>query len=128
MATFVEEVAEHVRSFNQDLLALEGGQGEPAALLQSLFRTAHNLKGASRAVDVSLIERACHGLENVLARARDGTRPLDAAAYEVLFATADAIEDAGTRLKEQQPLATSSLAALTARLGVTEPGPSPMPA
>ena len=96
MSTFVEEVADHVRSFNHDLLALESGQGDPASLLQSLFRTAHNLKGASRAVDVGLIENACHGLEDILARARDGERPLDAAAFEILFATADAIEDAGT--------------------------------
>src|SRR4051812_2150214 len=128
MATFVEEVAEHVRSFNQDLLALESGQGDAPSLLQSLFRTAHNLKGASRAVDVSLVERACHGLENVLARAREGARPLDAAAFEILFATADAIEDAGSRLKERQSLATSPLAALTARLGVTDPGPAPLAA
>ena len=116
MSTFVEEVAEHVRSFNRDLLALESGQGDPASLLQSLFRTAHNLKGASRAVDVGLMESACHGLEDILARARDGERPLDAEAFEILFATADAIEDAGIRLKEKQSLAASPLAALTSRL------------
>ena len=28
MSTFVEEVAEHVRNFNRDLLALEGEQGD----------------------------------------------------------------------------------------------------
>src|ERR1044071_8515266 len=95
MSTFIEEAAEHVRSFNHDLLALEGGQGEPASLLRSLFRTAHNLKGASRAVDVALVESACHGLEDILARARDGERPLDAKAFEILFETADAIADAG---------------------------------
>ena len=116
MSTFVEEVADHVRSFNHDLLALESGQGDPASLLQSLFRTAHNLKGASRAVDVDLVEKACHGLEDILARARDGERPLDAEAFAILFATADAIEDAGTRLKEKQSLASSPLAALISRL------------
>ena len=116
MSTFVEEVGDHVRSFNRDLLALESGQGDPATLLQSLFRTAHNLKGASRAVDMGLIESACHGLEDILARARDGERPLDAAAFEILFATADAIDDAGTRLKEKQSLAASPLAALASRL------------
>jgi len=78
MSTFVEEVGDHVRSFNHDLLALESGQGDPARLLQSLFRTAHNLKGASRAVDVELVEKACHGLEDLLARARDSEGPLDA--------------------------------------------------
>ena len=119
MSTFVEEVADHVRSFNRDLLALESGQGDPASLLQSLFRTAHNLKGASRAVDVGLVESACHGLEDILARARDGERPLDAEAFEILFATADAIQDAGARLKEKQSLAASPLAALTSRLIAT---------
>ena len=116
MSTFVEEVGDHVRSFNHDLLALESGQGDPASLLQSLFRTAHNLKGASRAVDVNLVEKACHGLEDILARARDGERPLDAEAFAILFATADAIEDAGTRLKEKQSLASSPLASLISRL------------
>ena len=116
MSTFVEEVGDHVRSFNHDLLALESGQGDAPKLLQSLFRTAHNLKGASRAVDVGLVEKACHGLEDILARARDGERPLDAEAFEILFATADAIEEAGTRLKEKQSLASSPLAALISRL------------
>src|SRR5687767_3621473 len=128
MSTFVEEVADHVRSFNHDLLALESGQGDPASLLQSLFRTAHNLKGASRAVDVGLVENACHGLEDILARARDGERPLDAEAFKVLFATADAIEDAGTRLKEKQSLATSPLAALAFRPASSPIGVAPPPA
>jgi two-component system, chemotaxis family, sensor kinase CheA len=130
MGTFVEELAEHVRSFNADLLALESGQGDPTSVLQSLFRTAHNLKGASRAVDVGLVESACHGLEDVLARARDGERPLGAETFELLFATADAIQDVGARLKEKQPLEASPLAALTTRLIARTPaaGPRPVPA
>ena len=125
MSTFVEEVAEHVSSFNRDLLALEGGQGDSAGLLQSLFRTAHNMKGASRAVDVSLIETACHNLEDILAGARDGDRPLDAAAFKFLFATADAIQDAGLRLKEKQSLAASPLAMLALRSQAASPTPRP---
>jgi two-component system, chemotaxis family, sensor kinase CheA len=122
MSTFVEEVAEHVSSFNRDLLALEGDEGNPAGLLQSLFRTAHNLKGAARAVDVGLVESACHALEDILARARDGERPLDREAFEVLYATADAIQDAGARLKEEQSLAASPLAAVVSRLVAVAPG------
>ena len=121
MSTFLEEVEEHVSVFNRDLLALEAGDGDPAALLQSLFRTAHNLKGASRAVDVGLVESACHGLEDVLARARDGVRPLDPEAFAILFATADAIQDAGARLKEKQSLADSPLAAVISRLTASVP-------
>jgi two-component system, chemotaxis family, sensor kinase CheA len=121
MSTFVEEVAEHVGSFNRDLLALESGQGDRAGLLQSLLRTAHNLKGAARAVDVDLVESACHRLEDILARARDGVRPLDAEAFALLFATADAIQDAGVRLKEKQSLSASPLAVLTSRPIPAEP-------
>ena len=122
METYVEELAEHVRSFNGDLLALEGGQ-EAAPLLQSLFRTAHNLKGASRAVDVAAVETACHALEDVLARARDGERPLDAEAFEFLYATADSIEEAGRTLrKAQAPAAPASAPAASA------PAPAPAPA
>ena len=127
MSTFVEEVAEHVRGFNRDLLALESGQGDPASLLQSLFRTAHNLKGASRAVDVGLVESACHGLEDILARARDGERPLDAQAFKVLFATADAIQDAGVRLKQKRSLTASPLAALASRPLATASGAEERP-
>lgn len=126
MSTFVEEVAEHVRSFNSDLLALESGQGDQASRLQSLFRTAHNLKGAARAVDATVIENACHGVEEILARARTGERPLDAAAFERLFAIADALQDAGLRLKDKQPLTGSPLAALlipTAPISVSETRP-----
>src|SRR5512132_377222 len=98
MSTFVEEVAEHVRNFNRDLLALEGGHGDSAGLLQSLFRTAHNLKGAARAVDARAIETAGHGMEDLLAGARDGAAKLDADAFRGLFATADESEQAGARL------------------------------
>jgi len=128
MSTFLEEVEEHVSSFNRDLLALEAGESAPAALLQSLFRTAHNLKGASRAVDVGLVESACHGLEDVLARARDGVRPLDTEAFAILFATADAIQDAAARLREKQSLADSPLAALISRLTAFVPAARPAPA
>ena len=48
-----------------------------------------------------MIEKACHRLEDILARARDGEQPLDAEAFRVLFATADAIEDAGARLRDK---------------------------
>lgn len=119
MSTFVEEVAEHVRDFNRDLLALEGGHGDSQALLQSLFRTAHNLKGAARAVDVASIETVCHGIEDILAPARDGEKALDAEAFRILFAAADTIHETGLRLRGREP-------AVPAPVAVTRPlAPSP---
>src|SRR5262249_1727809 len=59
MATFLDELHEHVASLNRDLLALEQGPdaGRRAALLQALFRTAHSLKGAARSVNVAPVEK-----------------------------------------------------------------------
>ena len=47
MATFLEELEEHVQALNRDLLALEQDPaGEKRAdRLKTLFRTAHSLKG-----------------------------------------------------------------------------------
>ena len=73
MATFLEELEEHVAALNRDLLALEKGPAkeERAERLRTLFRTVHSLKGAARSVNVDLIEGACHRLEEILTRVRD---------------------------------------------------------
>jgi two-component system chemotaxis sensor kinase CheA len=118
MDTFLEELGEHVGALNRDLLALEkdpAGAGR-AERFTTLFRTAHSLKGAARSVNVSLIEQACHRLEEILAAARDGPVPLEPALFALLFAAADALEEAGMRLREQQDLRGSPLDALLSRL------------
>jgi two-component system chemotaxis sensor kinase CheA len=118
MATFLGELEEHVRALNRDLLALEKdpGASERAECFKTLFRTAHSLKGAARSVNVGLIESTCHQLEDILGAARDGRAALDPDLFALLFAAADAIEEAGMRLREQQDLAGAPLAALLARL------------
>ncbi len=118
MATFLEELGEHVRALNRDLLAME--QSSPGSdrteLWKLLFRSAHSLKGAARSVNVELIERACHHLEEILSSARDGHLTLAPEWFALLFETADAIENAGGRLREQRSLDDSTLAALLPRL------------
>ena len=72
MGTFLGELEEQVQSLNRDLLALEQQPGDPELeLLTRLFRTAHSLKGAARAVGVEPIETACHQLEELLGKVRD---------------------------------------------------------
>jgi two-component system chemotaxis sensor kinase CheA len=116
--TFLAELEGHVQALNRDLLALEKNpaEDERAARLTELFRTVHSLKGAAHSVDLSLIEEACHRLEDLLAGARDDRVELDTEWFAPLFATADALEEAGMRLREQQDLTDSSLAALLPRL------------
>lgn len=118
MATFLEELEEHLRALNQDLLALEKDPpaAEQAERFKTLFRSAHSLKGAARSVNVQVIEKACHCLEDILTRVRDRGAPLGRELFALLFATVDAIEEAGMRLREQQDMADAPLAALLPRL------------
>ena len=111
MATFLEELQEQVQALNRDLLALKKDpQGaERDELLKQLFRTAHSLKGAARSVNVRPIEDACHHLEELLSGVRDGSRTASADFFELLLQSADAIEEAGMRLQEEQDFAGSPL-------------------
>lgn len=69
LSMFKVEADERLRAISTGLLELEKSamvEGR-AGLLESVFREAHSLKGAARAVDMTQIESACHALESVLA-------------------------------------------------------------
>src|SRR5262245_44983469 len=117
MVTFLEELEEHVRSLNQDLLHLEKNpEEEQGARLKTLFRSAHSLKGAARSVNVHLIEGACHQLEEILTALQDTRLHLNKDLFALLFATVDAMEEAGMRLREQHNLSDAPLGKLLERL------------
>src|SRR6185295_2336318 len=87
MGTFLEELEEHVRAMNENLLALEktAEPAERASRVQALFRAAHSLKGASRAVNIIPLETACHRLEGLLADAVSGHLALDGPVVQLLY-------------------------------------------
>ncbi len=69
IASFHAEVAEHIQTMTDGLLALEQNRvaGEQKAeMLRTIFRAAHSLKGAARAVGVNVIAQMAHALEDVL--------------------------------------------------------------
>jgi two-component system, chemotaxis family, sensor kinase CheA len=68
-ATFKVEAAEHLQAIGTSLLELE--KAAPPAkhqqLIETMFRAAHSLKGAARAVDFTEIESHCQSLEDLFA-------------------------------------------------------------
>ncbi|MET0795366.1 MAG: response regulator, partial [Polyangiaceae bacterium] len=128
-ATFLEELAEHVRVFNAELLLLE--QDPPRArreeAIHSLFRAAHSLKGAARAVSATGIESVAHRLEDLLSRIRDGRRELTPDLFRVLFAAADGFEGAGQRFAAGSAL-DAGLGSLAEQLNVALSLPDSPPA
>ncbi|AEI64239.1 response regulator [Corallococcus macrosporus] len=117
LATFLEELEGHVVSLNRELLALER-ETAPARIAErvaSLLRTLHSVKGAARAASATLVETACHRMEELLERVRDtGAGTPDV--YELCFTTVDALDDAGRRLAARQDLAGSPLETLLPQL------------
>jgi two-component system chemotaxis sensor kinase CheA len=68
-ATFQVEAAEHLQALGTGLLELEK-TADPAAqqaIIETVFRAAHSLKGAARAIDLTEIETQCQLLEELFA-------------------------------------------------------------
>ena len=70
LATFKVEAEEHLKAMASGLLQLEKrpSPDQQAAIIQTVFREAHSLKGAARAVNLREVEAVCQSLESVFAR------------------------------------------------------------
>ncbi len=70
-AAFFEEADEHLTNMEAALLQLESSQHDPE-ILNTIFRAAHSIKGASSTFGIDQVARFTHVLENLLDRMRDG--------------------------------------------------------
>jgi two-component system, chemotaxis family, sensor kinase CheA len=88
LVTFAAEAVQHLQAMNRHLLDLEAGS-EPADCRAELFRAAHSLKGAARAVNLADVERSAHELEDVFAAlCQDEVRP-DQPTLDYAYSTLD---------------------------------------
>jgi two-component system chemotaxis sensor kinase CheA len=119
-ATFKIEAAEHLQAIAVGLVELEKPAGDEnrRVLLETMFRAAHSLKGAARAVDFADIESWCHALEDTFATWKRQGRAPGAAEFDLTHHLLDSI--------------TSSLAGRDAASGagaaVSVPASRPEPA
>jgi two-component system chemotaxis sensor kinase CheA len=130
---FRAELAEHVQTMTDGLLSLEQGavsaeqspelaQERRQNTLEDIFRAAHSLKGAARALGVTAIEQLAHALEDVLdALRRDALEP-SSELFNACYRALDAIQavQAGYESGENTP-PLQALQAIT-ELGGFRPG------
>src|SRR6266550_2632234 len=90
LATFAAEATEHLQAMNRHLLSLERGETDPL-LGAELFRAAHSMKGAARAVNLMEVEGLAHGLEDIFTRLQDDPSRPGQAVLEAAYQTLDAI-------------------------------------
>ena len=92
---FRTELAEHIQTMNDGLLALEQNRvaGEQRrTTLEDVFRAAHSLKGAARAIGVTAVEQLAHALEDVLAAMQKDAIELTPALFTACYRACDAIQ------------------------------------
>ena len=93
MATFKVELEEHIAALNKGLLELEKGPSpeELENLLAELFRAAHSVKGAARAVDLKDIETISHRMEDVLGALKRGELSSSPELVDILLPAVDTL-------------------------------------
>jgi len=129
LATFRVEADEHLHAMSSGLLALEKAPAgeQQAEIVETIFREAHSLKGAARAVNLTHIESVCQSLESVFAALKDKRLAVSPPLLDLLHQTIDALggllaADAGV-----SPAHPPAVAALMRRLDDALTGTRPEP-
>ncbi|NIN68743.1 MAG: hypothetical protein GTO63_29465, partial [Anaerolineae bacterium] len=89
---FSLEAEDHLRNISTLLASLDK-QPEHKGLLQDIRRSVHTLKGAAGAVGLRTIAQLAHRMEDLLDQLYDGNLAVDSDTMDLLFTSADALED-----------------------------------
>lgn len=90
---FRMEAQEHIDNMRSLLLDLE--KLEPAErhdAVEQVFREAHSLKGAARAVDMADVEQICQSMESIFAKCKQGELALAPDGFDVMHNSVDLVE------------------------------------
>jgi len=124
LATFRVEADEHLKAMSSSLLELEKAPAgaRRAELVETIFREAHSLKGAARAVNFTDIESVCQSLESVFAGMKSGAEA-SGQLFDLLHQALDAL--GGLLSSESADAGKPALATLIRRLDGAMKGPPP---
>jgi two-component system chemotaxis sensor kinase CheA len=93
---FLTESRENVAAVNQALLQLErdGSNGGASPAVGAIFRAVHTIKGMGATMGYAIVAELAHEMETVLDRIRRGDLDTDPHIMDVLFRSADVLEQA----------------------------------
>jgi two-component system chemotaxis sensor kinase CheA len=125
LATFKVEAEDHLNAITAGLLELEKA---PTAekhmqIIETVFREAHSLKGAARAVDISAIEVVCQSLEKVFATLKKSALVPSASMLDRLHFTTDELRRVLSCADEPSAIDQASIADLVRNLERAAPAP-----
>ena len=93
LATFRVEADEHLKLMSAGLIELEKSPAADryAEIIETVFREAHSLKGAARAVNIKEIESICQSLESVFAALKSHRASTSQPLFDLIYRALDAI-------------------------------------
>ncbi len=93
LATFKIEAQEHIKALSAGLIELEKSPTSKRriALTETIFREAHSLKGAARAVNMAEIEEVCQSMESVFAALKRQEIALSPELFDLLHQANDSL-------------------------------------
>lgn len=101
LLTFKVEADEHVHTMSASLIELEKAQTAETRqeIIETIFREAHSLKGAARAVNATGIEKVCQALETVFVACKHEEVVLSVELFDTLHRTVDSLNRLGSALE-----------------------------
>lgn len=115
---FLVESHENLSRLDQELVELEE-HPKDAALLASIFRTFHTIKGTCGFLAFSTLERITHQAESLLSQLRDGQRELSPSLVSLILETVDATRKVLASIEASGEEGPDHFEDLTERLRVT---------
>lgn len=91
LSMFIDESKDHLQAMNENLLSLEN-QPDDISIVQSIFRSAHTLKGMSATMGFEDLASLTHQMENVLDLVRNLKLSVDSAVLDAIFKSVDSLE------------------------------------
>ena len=102
LESFFEEAAEHIESMEGALLELESAPDDDE-LLNTVFRAAHSIKGASSTFGVHAVGEFTHVLESLLDKMREGEIKVTSEITEVLLTSVDVLSGLLSAARDDTP-------------------------
>lgn len=112
---FLTESAENLSKLDNDLVELER-HPERVALLNSIFRTIHTIKGTCGFIGLSRLEGVAHAAESVLDAMRSGRLQVSSEALDDILTAVDVIKEILTHLEQRAAEPSGDDRALIRRL------------
>lgn len=111
LLVFRGEAAEHLKTMSSGLLELEKKPDEQREkeIIELVYREAHSLKGASRAVSLTGIEAICQAVEGVLSSLKHRQIGISPEMFDTLHRAIDAISNLLASPKEEAADVTALL-------------------